>query len=64
MIILKLLSFILIADFNLLSCEVVFIYKALTVPCGKSKIVSFATSRMKNVVVSPARSKFPIKLIC
>ena len=40
------------------------IYKNYTVTCEKSKAVSFASSRMKNIVVIPAQSKFLVKLIC
>ena len=32
------------------------------VPCEKSKIVSFPSSVMKNIV--PLFSRFPVKLIC
>ena len=38
------------------------IKKTLAAPCERSKIVSFLSSRMKNIVA--ARSKFPVKLIC
>ena len=34
-----------------------------TVPCEKSKTISFASSVMKSIVV-PALSKFAVKLIC
>ena len=40
------------------------ILNTLTVPCEKSKIVSSASSTMKNILVSPARLKFTEKLIC
>ena len=30
----------------------------------KSKMVSFASSTMKNIFVFPVRSRFPVKLIC
>ena len=57
-----------VLDFNLLSCELDdFIFKvlysvsALTVPCGKFKIVSFDSSILKNVFLR--RSKFRVKLI-
>ena len=36
----------------------------VTVPYEKSKMVYFASSVMKNTVVSPARSRFHVKLIC
>ena len=36
----------------------------LTDLCEKFKIVSFASLIMKNIAVFPARSKFPVKLIC
>ena len=39
-------------------------YKTFTVPCEKSKTVSFASSVIKNIVVFPALSKFALKLIC
>ena len=35
-----------------------------TVPCEKSKIVSFDSSIMKSIAVCPARSRFAVKLIC
>ena len=38
-------------------------YNTLTVPCEKSKTVSFASSIVKNDVF-PAVSKFAMKLIC
>ena len=34
------------------------------VPCEKSNIVSLISSSIKSIVVSPARSKFLVKLIC
>ena len=37
---------------------------SLTVPCEKSKMVSFASSIMKNIVVFPSRSRFVVQLIC
>ena len=37
-------------------------HKTFTVPCEKS--VSFASSKIKNIVVFPALSKFSVKLIC
>ena len=37
--------------------------KTFTVPCGKSKTVSFPFSIIKNVVVFPALSKFAVKSI-
>ena len=39
------------------------ISKTFTFPCEKSKLVSSASSRIKNVAVFPARSKFPVKSI-
>ena len=36
----------------------------LTVPCGKTKIVSSPLSVIKSIAVSPASSSFPVKLIC
>ena len=38
--------------------------QTFTVPCEKSKTVSFASSIMKNIVVFPTLSKFAVKLIC
>ena len=42
------------------------IYNILTVPCEKSKTVSFTSSVMKNIVVSsfPSQARSPVKLIC
>ena len=40
------------------------IYKTFTIPCGNSKTVSFASSRMKWNLVFFALSKFAVKLIC
>ena len=40
------------------------IHNIFTVPCEKSKMVSFTSSIMKNVIVFPSRSRFAIKLIC
>ena len=40
------------------------IYKTFTVPFENSKIVSFASSRMKYNLVFPAVSKFAVKLTC
>ena len=40
------------------------IHNTFTVPCEKSKTVSFASSIMKNIVAPSARSRFPAKLIC
>ena len=37
-------------------------HKTFTVPCEKS--VSFASSKIKSIVVFPALSKFAVKLIC
>ena len=39
-------------------------YKNFTVPCEKSKTVSYASSIIKNIVVFLALSKFGIKLNC
>ena len=36
----------------------------LTVPCEKSKRVFFTSSIIQNIVVTPSRSKFTVKLIC
>ena len=33
------------------------------VPCKKSIIVSSTSSRMKNIVIFPAYTRFPVKLI-
>ena len=38
------------------------IHNTFTVPCEKSKMISFASSIMENIVV-PAQSKSPVKLI-
>ena len=40
------------------------IRNTLTVTCENLKIVSFASSRIKTILVSPVRSKFAVKLIC
>ena len=40
------------------------LHKALTVPCQKSQIIFYDSSRVKSGVVSPVRFKFPVKLIC
>ena len=39
-------------------------YNTFTVPFEKPKSVSFASSIMENIVVLPAWSRFPVKLIC
>ena len=39
------------------------IYNTLTVSYEKSKMVSFASSIIKNIVAPAARSRFPVKLI-
>ena len=39
-------------------------FQTFTVPCKKSKIVSFVSSIMRNFVVFPALYKFAVKLIC
>ena len=39
------------------------IHKTFTVSCEKSKTVSFASSRMKYILVYPALSNFAVKLI-
>ena len=41
-------------------------YNTCTVSYEKSKMVSFASSIMKDIVVFPAQSRFvnPVKLIC
>ena len=39
-------------------------YSTPTVPCEKSKIISFASSIMKNIIVFPAWSKFAVKFVC
>ena len=36
----------------------------MTIPCEKSKMVSFASLVMKNIVVPAFRAIFSIKLIC
>ena len=40
------------------------IYKTFTVPCQKSKTVSFACSIIKNMVAPSSLFKFAVKLIC
>ena len=40
------------------------LHKALTVPCQKSQIIFYDSSRVKSGVVSPVRFKFPVKSIC
>ena len=40
------------------------IHNTLLVLCEKSKMVSFAPSIMKNIIVFPSWSRFAIKLIC
>ena len=40
------------------------IHNIFTVPCKKSEMSFFASSVMKNVVGTPARSRFQVKLIC
>ena len=40
------------------------IYYTLTLFCEKTKMVSLASLIMKNIIVFPIQSKFPIKLIC
>ena len=37
--------------------------KTFTVPCVKSNTLSLGSSRMKKILVFPARSKFAVKLI-
>ena len=39
-------------------------YKPFTVPCEKSKTISFAFLIIKNIVVFPVLSKFVVILIC
>ena len=39
------------------------IHNTFTVPCEKSKALSFASSIMKTIVAPSARSTFPVKLI-
>ena len=36
----------------------------LRVPCEKSKMLFFASSIMRNIVVSPSQSRVAVKLIC
>ena len=40
------------------------LHKALTVPCRKSQIIFYDSSRVKSGVVFPVRFKFPVKSIC
>ena len=39
------------------------IYNTSAVPCEKSKMVSYGSSIIKNIVVPSARSRFPVKSI-
>ena len=39
-------------------------YNTLTIPCEKSKTVSFASSIIKNIIAPLSRYRFPVKLIC
>ena len=39
-------------------------YNSFTVPCKKFKIVSFASSIMKNITLLLLPLRFPVKLIC
>ena len=39
-------------------------YNTLTVPCEKSKIVSFVSSIMENIVAFSAQLRTLVKLIC
>ena len=41
-----------------------YVQNTLTAFCEKSKMVSFVSSIMKNIVVFPAWSRFSVKLIC
>ena len=45
-------------------CILYHIYKTFPVLCEKSNTVSFASSRMKKILVFPALSKSAVKLIC
>ena len=40
------------------------IYKNSTVNCEESKIVSFVSSRIKNILLSPWWYKIAVKLVC
>ena len=62
----KLLQKIVITlNLKVLNWVILLIYKIiLTVPCEKSKRVSYASSIMKSIAVNPAWSKFPVKIIC
>ena len=40
------------------------IHNTFTVPCEKSKMASFASLIMKNIVVCSALFRFAVKLIC
>ena len=40
------------------------IHNTFTVPCEKSRIVSFVSLIMKKIVVCPALSRLLLKLIC
>ena len=41
-----------------------YIHNTFMAPCEKSKIISFASSGMKKIVVFLAQSKFQVKLVC
>ena len=40
------------------------VYNAFIVPFENSKIISLTSSIMKYIVLFPAHSRFPVKLIC
>ena len=40
------------------------IHNTLTVPCDKSKMISFTSSIMKNINLSLLPYRFPVKLVC
>ena len=40
------------------------IHNTFTVPCEKSKMVSFTSSIMKNIFVFLSQFRFAVKLIC
>ena len=53
-----------ISNENKFSIATLQYYNTFTGPCEISKVVSFASSIMKNIVVFPDWSRFSIKLIC
>ena len=44
--------------------KIKYIYSTFTIPCEKSKMVSFACSMTNRFVAPSSRFRFPVKLIC